>query len=460
MGNVLTLSPLVVDLDGTLVKSDLLTESLIALLRKRPLCLFLLPFWMMRGKAWFKHEVARRVSLDLANLPWRSELIDDLRQQRLSGRLLVLATGADMQIARPVADYLKVFHLVLASDGETNLCGEAKRNVLVDRFGEKGFDYASDGDGEKGVDEPVWAAARRAILVKARPACFTAKVRALRPGHWLKNLLLFVPLFAAHRAHGIPLVAKSLIAFVAFGLCASIGYLLNDLIDLEADRQHPHKRRRGFASGDLPLSYALWMAPSLAAAGCALGFSVSPLLAVMLLAYFALSVGYSMHVKRVAVLDVLFLAGLYSVRIMAGSAATGIWSSHWLIAFSTFFFFSLALVKRYAELMIMRRIDGEYAKARSYELGDAELLAAMGIASGYLAVLVLVLYISSDKAAFFYSRREVLWFLCPLLLYWISHVWLIAHRGRMEDDPVVFATNDRTSRILLVLMALTAAVAL
>ena len=472
------LPPLVIDLDRTLVKADLLFESLLALLRKQPLLLFLVPLWMLRGKAAAKHEIACRVSLDVTCLPWRRELIDYLKDQRAAGRFLVLATGSDMRIARQVADHLKIFDLVLATDGGINLCGKTKRDSLVSRFGEQGFDYAADGAGRRDLE--VWAAARKAILVNPAPRVQTrvarvagiehvfadrdpklaAALRALRPAHWLKNLLIFAPVFVAHRFHEVALLEKSILTFVAFGLCASSGYLLNDMFDLEADRHHPKKQFRPFAAGALPLSFALYMIPALAISGCILGALVSPLLAVIVLAYFALSAAYSVYVKKVAVLDVLFLAGLYCVRLMAGSVAVGIWSSHWLLAFSIFLFFSLALVKRYGELIIMRRIHGDGAKARAYELSDAELLAAMGVASGYLAVLVLALYIASGQAESLYAGREFLWLLCPLLLYWISHVWLTAHRGRIENDPLIFAASDRTSQILILLMILTALVVL
>jgi len=449
--------PLVVDLDGTLVKTDLLIEAVFSLLRKHPRCLFLLPVWLVRGKAWFKHEVARRASLDVATLPWRSEFIENLRRQRADGRSLVLATGSDMQIARQVADHLKLFDLVLASDGITNLSGEVKRSCLVNRFGEKAFDYAAGGGR---ADRAVWKSARKAVLIAQEPRSAENCLKALRPQHWLKNVLVFVPLIAAHRFYDLALIEKSLLAFVAFGCCASAGYLLNDLIDLESDRHHPQKRFRTLSAGVVPLSYALLMIPSLVMLGCFAGALVSPMLFAILLIYFAMSAAYSLHIKRVLVLDVLFLAGLNTVRIMAGSAATGIWPSHWLLAFSIFLFFSLALVKRYAELVIMRRADGNSAKARAYELGDRELLATMGMASGYLAVLVLALYIATDKAQTLYTTRELLWLLCPLLLYWISYVWLTAHRGKMPGDPVEFATSDRTSRILILLMAATAIVAL
>jgi 4-hydroxybenzoate polyprenyltransferase len=452
-----TPAPLVVDLDGTLVKTDLLIESVFSLLRKQPQCLFLLPVWLAHGKAWFKHEVARRVSLDIASLPWRSEFIEDLKRQRSEGRSLVLATGSDMGIARQTAEHLKLFDLVLASDGITNLCGEAKRSCLVNRFGEKAFDYAAGGGR---ADRAVWKSARKAVLIAPEPQGFARRLKALRPQHWLKNLLVFVPLIAAHRFYDVSLIEKSLLAFVAFGCCASAGYLFNDLIDLESDRHHPQKRFRTLAAGIVPLSYALLMIPALVMIGCLTGVLVSPMLLAILLTYFGMSAAYSLHIKRVSVLDVLFLAGLYTVRIMAGSAATGLWPSHWLLAFSIFLFFSLALVKRYAELVIVQRTNGNGAKARAYELGDGELLAMMGTASGYLAVLVLALYIATDKAQALYATRELLWLLCPLLLYWISYVWLTAHRGKMPGDPVEFAMSDRTSRILILLMVATAIVAL
>ena len=326
----------------------------------------------------------------------------------------------------------------------------------------------------------VWSSARKAIVVNPGPLLslrvarvakidriFEERKRSLvdylkpfRLRHWLKNLLVFVPLFAAHRFFEAGLLEKAILAFVAFGCCASGGYLLNDLFDLSADRHHPDKRLRPFATGDLPLSYGLAMIPVLAGLGCFIGVLVSPLFLVVLLIYFVLTTTYSFYVRKVVLLDVILLAGLYTMRIMAGSASVAIWPSHWLLAFSTFLFFSLALVKRYGELIIMRRIDGDGATARGYELGDGELLAAMGIASGYAAVLVLALYVNSDTAQNLYERYQLIWFLCPLLFYWISHLWLNAHRGKMPDDPVVFATSDRVSRILILLMLATTLVAL
>lgn len=469
--------PLVVDLDGTLVRSDLLIESLLVLIGKQPTSLFWIPLWLIRGKARFKQEIFTRVELQPLTLPWRFGFIEYLAEMRSQGRRLVLATGSANQSAQRMADHLKLFDLVYTSDGNVNLVGEKKRDLLVKQFGFKGFDYAADG---AGGDLVVWASARKAILVNCSGATsrevakvaliervfsdparsWNSYLSALRPAHWLKNLLVFVPLIAQQRFDDAAIVERSFLTFVAFSLCASGGYLLNDLIDLEADRHHPQKRERPFAAGTLPLTFALIAGPLLVAGGCILGAVLSWGVFAVLISYSLLSALYSLAIKKVVLLDVLLLAGLYSLRILAGSAATSIWPSPWLLAFSTFFFFSLALVKRYSELAIMRRIDLDLAKARSYELGDGELLAAMGVASGYLAVLVFALYITTDKANVLYSHHQVLWLICPLLLYWISHVWLTAHRGKMPHDPLVFATQDGTSRILLALGVCAALVAI
>lgn len=465
-----------VDLDGTLLKTDLLLEGVLSVLKQQPWCAFLFPLWLMKGKAYFKRQVALRASLEVASLPYRLEMLDYLKTQRAQGRALVLATGADMRPAHQVADTLGLFDRVFASDGKVNLCAASKRDCLVGEFGANQFDYA--GNGHK--DLAVWAATRKAVLVNpSRRVCsqaarttrvdrvfedpqksLTSYLKPLRFQHWLKNILVFVPFLAAHRFDEIGLIGKLLLAFVSFGCFASSGYLVNDLFDLPADRHHPTKRLRAFASGDLPLAYAFVMIPVLATLGVLLATTVSGPFLEVVLSYFALTLTYSLRLKKIVLLDVIVLAGLYTMRIMAGAAAVAIWPSHWLLAFSTFFFFSLALVKRYSELVIMRKADGDHAKARGYELEDSELIAAMGASSGFLAVLVLALYINSDKAQVLYGRYELMWFLCPLLLYWIGRVWLIAHRGQMPDDPLVFAVHDRVNRIVVLLMLVLAVLAL
>jgi 4-hydroxybenzoate polyprenyltransferase/phosphoserine phosphatase len=468
--------PLVVDLDGTLIRTDLLIESLARLLRQEPLALFALPRWLLKGKANLKREVARRVVLDPTLLPYRTSLLDYLRSEHDKGRPIVLATASDERLAALVADHLKLFDRVLASDGSTNLSGERKRSRLVEQFGAGGFDYV----GNESRDLPVWSAARKAVVVSPKPrllqevarvadweSAFTDRaaspreyLSALRPEHWLKNILVFVPIFAAHLFTVPGLWAREAVAFVAFCCCASSGYLINDLLDLQADRRHPQKRLRPFASGRLPLTFALTMAPALLVLGGVLAGLLSRLSLGILLLYFALTLAYSLSLKRVALLDILVLASLYTLRIIAGSAAITLWPSVWLLGFSMFLFTSLAFVKRYAELVVMRSIEGDQATARGYELRDAELLASKGTASGYAAVLVLALYIASGAVKASYSRHELIWFVCPLLLYWLGYLWLIAHRGKMYHDPLVFALRDHTSRTLILLMVATVVLAI
>jgi 4-hydroxybenzoate polyprenyltransferase/phosphoserine phosphatase len=468
--------PLVVDLDGTLIKTDLLIESLGRLLRQDPLALLALPRWLLKGRANLKREIARRVELDPTLLPYRTSLLDYLRSEHDLGRPIVLATASDERFAIQVADHLKLFDRVLASDGTTNLSGERKRARLVEQFGAGGFDYV----GNESRDLAVWSSARKAIVVNPNPRLLreVAKIAesesafsdrapspreylsALRPEHWLKNVLVFVPIFAAHQFVLPGLMARTAVAFLAFCCCASSGYLINDVLDLQSDRRHPQKRLRPFASGRLPLTYALAIAPALLALGCLLAGLLSSLSLGVLLLYFTLTLAYSLSLKRVALLDILVLASLYTLRIIAGSAAILTWPSVWLLGFSMFLFTSLAFVKRYAELVVMRNIEGDQATARGYELRDAELLASKGTASGYAAVLVLALYIASGAVKARYSRHELIWFVCPLLLYWLGYLWLIAHRGKMYHDPLVFALRDHTSRILILLMLATVMLAI
>jgi 4-hydroxybenzoate polyprenyltransferase len=280
-----------------------------------------------------------------------------------------------------------------------------------------------------------------------------AYLRAWRLQQWLKNLLVFVPLVMAHRYNEPDLLGRTFLAFLAFGLCASSVYIINDLADLPADRHHPRKRQRPFAAGELSLLSGLASAPLLLGLSLLVSLLLPRPFLAMLLLYFVLNLGYSFTLKQIVLLDVIILAGLYSMRIMAGAASVDIWPSSWLLAFSIFLFFSLALVKRYAELATMRQVSGESARVRGYRVIDMELLASLGGGSGYVAVLVLAIYISIGVAERLYTRGTFLWLLCPLLLYWVSYVWLIAHRGGMHDDPLVFTVRNWVSRIVMILAA-------
>jgi 4-hydroxybenzoate polyprenyltransferase len=467
--------PLVVDLDDTLVRTDLLLESLFVLAKQSPLRLLLVPVWLAKGKAHLKRRLGQVARPDATGLPYRQHLVSRLQAERRRGRQLVLATAADRAVAEDIAQHLGLFDAVFASDGTVNLARECKRDRLVGEYGAKGFDYVGSGRS----DESVWRAARKAFVVQTQPRLaariadltdvetildddargLRSYLAALRPHQWLKNTLVFLPLLATHRIYDLDLLWEGLVVFAAFSLCASSAYLLNDLLDLSSDRHHPHKRNRPFASGQIPLRHGLVLTPLLLLCGLMLGALLSPLLLGVLALYFSLTISYSLRLKDLVIVDVLALAGLYTLRVLAGAAAFELAPSPWLLAFCVFLFFSLAMVKRYAELVTMRAVEGARAHARAYLLEDSELLAALGGASGYLSVVVLALYITSDAAHDPQVRYQLIWLVCVLLLHWISYMWLMAHRGRMQDDPLVFALRDRVSQVVIGLMAATLLIA-
>jgi 4-hydroxybenzoate polyprenyltransferase/phosphoserine phosphatase len=467
--------PLCVDLDGTLIRSDVLLESFLLLIKRNPLYLFLVPFWLLRGKAVLKSEIAARVTLNPAALPYDREFLHWLQAERAAGRSLWLCTAANQTLADSVAAHLGLFDGVLASDRAVNLAGAAKAKQLLERFGERGFDYC----GNERRDLEIWEHARGAIVVNGgtnleRKAARTSRVvkqfstrapllraliRALRPHQWAKNALILVPLFAAHRANEPEALVAGVLGFIAFCLCASSVYLLNDLLDLEADRAHARKSRRPFASGDLSLLLGLALAPCLLAVAVVIAAFLPPKFWLVLASYYGLTCAYSFVLKGFVLVDALTLAGLYTLRIIAGSAAVAVPLSFWLLLFSVFLFLSLAFVKRFAELEALRRQNRLRAAGRGYHVEDLSLLQSLGTAAGYLSVLVLALYINSPDIQALYGRPKVIWILCVLMLYWVSRVWMMAQRGRMHDDPVVFALKDRQSIGIGVLAAITVALA-
>jgi 4-hydroxybenzoate polyprenyltransferase/phosphoserine phosphatase len=453
--------PLCVDLDGTLVKSDMLMESLAAVLKRAPFLVLALPFWLARGRAALKHELAQRAGIDVAGLPYDENVLAMLRAERDAGRTLVLATACDETLARAIAGHLGLFDEVIASDGRRNMKREVKARELIARYGEGGFDYV----GEDRHDLPVWAPAREAYLVgpnaaiasrlrragkpiraierDLRPALAVA--RGLRVYQWAKNLLVFVPLFTAHLYLEPASLAAALLAFIAFSLVASSVYLANDLADLADDRRHPTKRRRPIAAGELPIVTAIALLPVLLFGAAAIAALLPWTFGALLLAYVATNLAYSLALKRVPLLDVFVLAGLYTLRILAGAAAIEVPVSHWLLAFSLFAFLSLALAKRFVEVANVAARDEVRVGGRGYVAQDGALLGMLGTASGYLSVLVFALYITSPQVASLYTAPAILWFACPLLLYWISRVWFLAQRGQLHEDPLLFALRDPPS---------------
>jgi 4-hydroxybenzoate polyprenyltransferase len=458
--------PLCVDLDGTLVRTDLLWESVAQLLKRRPFDLLFLPFWLLRGRAYLKRQIAGRTDVDPSHLPYHQEFIDFLRAESGRGRAIVLATASDDGPAQRIAKHVGLFREVVASNGATNMRGANKGRVLSEKFGRRGFDYA----GNSSVDFAVWSEARQGIVVNAgqgvarkagtltevsrvfnpRSGSLGAVIRELRPHQWVKNLIIFVPLVTSHKFVEAALVMKAVLAFIAFSLCASGVYVLNDVLDLEADRQHERKKRRPLASGDLPVSAGLVMIPALFALGAVAAAFLPAGFFMVLGVYILLTTTYSWRLKKIALLDVFVLAGLYTIRLIAGHEATKIEYSFWLLAFSMFIFLSLALLKRYTELAAVRQKDQPGPAGRGYVSGDLELVAMLGIGSGFLSVLVMALYVKSPEldTQRLYQNPMLLLLMCPLLLFWVSRVWLLAHRGQMHDDPVVFALKDGVSYVI------------
>ena len=458
-----------VDLDGTLTLTDTLHESALCLLRNRPISVLALPFWFLGGKAALKAKVADNVNLDVTTLPYNSALIEWLKEERVAGKRIVLCTAADERVAQAVADPLGLFDEVLASDRTTNNAGINKRAALEAKYGSKGYDYA----GNSAEDIAVWAGARQAIVVNASDAitkqaaqvATVSKVfppqavtlsdwlKMLRVHQYLKNLLLFVPLFAAHQISNVQSLSTLILAFVSFSLCASAVYMANDLLDLESDRKHPRKRHRPFACAAVPIKVGVVLAPLFAIASFLLGLAVGTAFTAWLVVYFSLTCAYSLWLKRLALIDCLTLAALYTLRIIAGAAAVAITLSFWLLAFSVFIFLSLAFVKRYAELQVQADAGNSHAHGRGYAVTDAPLIQTLGITTGYAAVLVLALYLNGETAVQLYKTPFLIWFAVLTLFFWISWVWMKAHRGEMHDDPIVFAIKDKASLIAAALIA-------
>jgi 4-hydroxybenzoate polyprenyltransferase len=450
---------LCVDLDGTLIRGDLLWECVLILLKTRPFTLLLIPVWMLSGKANLKRQLAARTQLNPARLSYRPEVLELLQRERAVGRKVVLATAADRQLAESVAQYLNLFDEVHASDRGQNLIGESKASFLAERFPEPGFEYVGDAT----VDVAVWRKARGAYVVGSirrsaqaaaatelkatfleTPASFRTWVNAIRGHHWAKNLLLFLPLVLAHNLIPEPLV-RTFFGFVLYGACASGLYILNDLLDLHSDREHPWKKQRPFAAGEISIPQGLLASFVLLGVALGLGFALEPTFGLALLGYATLTMGYSLWLKRIALLDVFVLSSFYSFRILAGALISGTSLSQWFLAFSMFFFLSLAMAKRYSELVHATNLLKSGNSGRGYRADDREVLMALGVGSSFASVVILSLYVQSQDVRILYLSPEYLFLLCPIVLYWLSRNWLLAHRGELKEDPVTLAIRDRVS---------------
>lgn len=469
--------PLCVDCDGTLIATDLLHEAFFLMLKQYPIGLFLLPLWLLKGKAYLKNRIAEKVRFNWATLPYREEVMHRVVQAQKAGRKTVLATASPQIWAEGIAQQLGCFDLAIGTSETVNLSGQRKGEYLAKLYGEKGFEYI----GDMPIDMQVWAHAAGAIVVSNNPkiinelqkksialidhiqpssANLWSYVKALRIHQWLKNLLILVPLLAAHQLTSIVGLIQTAYAFLAFSLCASAVYVLNDLLDLESDRQHIRKRKRPFAACTIPLMQGIFMVPIL----LILAFGIALLLPIqfiiVLAGYFLMTLAYSIRLKKQVIVDVMMLAGLYTMRIIAGAAATNIKPSFWLLAFSMFIFLSLAMVKRYSELLITLQANKKEPVGRGYSVEDLPVLMAIGVSAGLGSVLILALYINSPETSTMYPNTVWLWLVPPIIMYWTSRMWMKAHRGQVDDDPVVFAAKDWQSLIVIAISATIFAIAI
>ena len=491
--------PLCVDLDGTLIKTDSLYELFLLLFKKNPLYCIIAISWLMKSKAHFKAEITKRVQLSAESLPYNQEVIDYIKAQDPKRKIL-LVTGSNKKVADSVAEHLGLFDEVIASDENINLTGKNKKEYLLERFGDGSYtaegshtaegSYPAEGShtaegsdnskngfeyiGNEKADLPVWKIARK-VAVVSQDNSFLNEVKTsfedvetfitptpsiknylkgIRLHQWVKNLLVFVPLFLDHRFNDGQAFVQVLLTFFGLSILASFTYIINDLLDLESDRMNKTKCKRPFASGLISIKQSVIMMAVLFVILVTILTQLSASVVLILMIYLAATLSYSFYLKRVAMLDVTMLAGLFSLRIIAGIVAINSSWSFWLLAFSMFFFLSLAFAKRFSEVENLRKEGRDKASGRGYSVVDLPMLNTSGVAAGYISILVVALYIDSEKVQQMYAHPEILWLICPPLLFWIGRIWLITGRGEMHEDPIVFAIKDKVSLLVVSLCGL------
>lgn len=462
-------APLCVDLDGTLIKTDTLYESILLLISKNILLIFILPFWLSKGKAYFKSMLAKHCVPDATKLPYRTEVLEYIQQRKNTGCEICLVTAANENIAKSVYEFTGIFDSYHGSNESTNLKGASKAKLLCAKYGDKQFDYI----GDSRSDLIIWQHCRKPIitgkLVNNRfinqklknSACIDSKyhsnhaifiLKSLRIHQWIKNTLIFIPLISSLTIFRFEYLISALYAFMSFSLIASAIYLVNDMLDIENDRYHTTKMNRPFANGDMNIIEGVIIVPVLILASLLIAINMLPLAFLMtLLTYLAITIMYSIFFKKIVLVDVITLSFLYTMRIISGAFATGINLSFWLLAFSMFLFTSLAILKRYSELQRIYTTGDERPGGRGYKASDIRILQSMGITSGYLSVLVFALYINSPSISELYINPEFMWIICPLLLYWIGRMWMQGERGNIVEDPVIFAAKDKYTYLVFIL---------
>ncbi|MEZ4723624.1 MAG: UbiA family prenyltransferase [Candidatus Kapaibacterium sp.] len=455
---------LCLDLDGTLIRSDALFESIFQMAKVNPFLLLLVPIWLLKGKPNLKEEINKRIDFNAKYLPYNQGLIDYAISEKSSGRKIYLATASHISIAQKVAEHLNFFDGVYATKDGYNLKSNKKAKILNQEFGKGNYVYAGDAK----VDFNIWKDSAAAIVVSNKSSfiddvrdkfniekefynksnLFKSILKEIRVYQWVKNILLFLPIVLAHTVDNITDLTNVLIGFFSFSISASFVYVLNDLLDLDSDRNHPRKKNRPLASGDLPIQIGIALVPILFIIGVGLSLLLNFKFQLILLAYILITTAYSFSLKKIPILDIIILATLFTSRIVAGAFAANVYLSMWILAFSMFFFMNLAVLKRYTELLVMKKNKQIKAVGRGYHIEDMGLLLSIGPAAGFLSVLVFVLYIDSSQATGLYSEPLVLWLIAPVFLYWISRIWHLSVRGNMTDDPIVFTGKDKVSYIV------------
>jgi 4-hydroxybenzoate polyprenyltransferase/phosphoserine phosphatase len=472
-----TALPLVVDLDGTLLRIDTLYELFVLGIFTRPVRTLWSLFALKNGKAAFKRRLSAIAQLDVGSLPVREELLAYLRQEAAAGREIHLATAAGQAVAAAVAERFSIFRSVQATDDDVNLKGPRKAERLKELF-PSGFVYA----GDSRADLPVWHGASAAIIVSAnpelsaavqsagvpiecafdkRPNQLSAWIRAIRPHQWMKNAIVLVPVVLGWRDITVAALATTFAMLALLCVVASLTYLVNDMADLTADRKHWSKRRRAFASGAIPVRDGLLVVGIALPVACIMGLWISPLAGICLISYVVVTLGYSFGWKRIPLFDTFIIALLFTIRILIGIAAAKLVPSAWLLTFSMFFFFSLALAKRHTEILRVAEHHLQKLEGRGYQLRDDNLTLTFGISASMASIVIVVIYLVEEVfARAIYTTPAWLWVAPISIFLFTCRIWVLAHRGRMTDDPVAFALRDRVSVGLGLLVAVAILLAL
>ncbi len=464
--------PLFVDLDGTFIKTDMLFESFISALKNNPLIIFLCLLWLIKGRAYLKYKLSQRADLETPLLPLNPEFHSFLLGEKTKNRKIILATASNEKYANEICENYDLFDSYISSDASTNLKGKNKLEkikTISDHFayagnGSEDFEIFSQAD-ESYLVNPTYKAVRMSskisfikIFDKSKTN-FKIWMKQIRTHQWLKNCLIFVPLFVSGKFTNVDALYLSVLGFLSFSCLASATYIINDLLDLESDRSHTRKKSRPIAAGNIGIDKAIMVAVILFSFSLYLAFIIKGMFAVVLIAYLAITLLYSFVIKELIGMDVIILASLYTIRILAGGAILNVTISFWLLSFSMFVFLSLAIIKRCAELKSFEGEEKTNAKGRDYGIADYNVLMSLGTSSALLSVLMFVFYTNSNILTNQYQKPTILWLIVPALSYWLIRMWVKTNRGEMHDDPIVFSLRDKGSLVtigFIILIALMA----